>query len=104
MTKKEILSVIGRAISFKVASQSHIARDLAIDPSQVSRVINGQFVRPAGRALQICNYCQGKLIAVEPDQQNLRSQLDTLGQRLVTGDPAVAAAVVVLLNALAPSP
>ena len=83
--------------------QAHIAAELGIDPSQVSRIFNGQFVRPTGHALQICTYCRAKLVAATPGQKDLLNQLEAVGHRLAAGDPDVAAAVVVLLNALAPA-
>jgi len=52
------LDALRQAMSLPGINLSTIARDLEIDPSQVSRIAAGRFAKLEGHALKVCKYAQ----------------------------------------------
>ncbi|WP_407352154.1 hypothetical protein [Luteimonas sp. R10] len=52
------LEFVRQAMALPGVNRSTIARALGIDPSQVSRIAAGRFVKLDGHALKVCKYAQ----------------------------------------------
>lgn len=59
MDKAAALAFLHAAQQLPGVSFSSIGRAVEVDPSQVSRIASGAFVRLDGHALKVCKYAQG---------------------------------------------
>lgn len=80
----------------------HIADVTGIDQGQVSRLLNGRFVRVTGNALRLCKYADMVLRSTPTVPVQLREKLVTSALSLWDGSEISAARTITLLDALRP--
>lgn len=80
----------------------HIANVTGIDQGQVSRLLNGRFIRVTGNALTLCKYADTVLHNTPSVPTQLREQLVTSALSLWDGSETSAVRTITLLEALRP--
>ena len=102
MDRRQALEFLGQAMALPNVNLSSIARDLGIDPSQVSRIAAGRFVKLEGHALRVCKYAQNLVQGSKAQSDEaVFSDMEQKLARLSAVNPWAARAVSDLINALA---
>ena len=102
-TRYEIAAAIKQKKESRALLVAHIARKTGIDPSQVSRICNGEFRTLSNHVVQICTYLgvdPNRPLGVEVSSSNLAEQLKAAIIELWDGTPSGAEALLRLLNQL----
>lgn len=104
MDRMLALEFLCQAMALPGVNRSTIARELSIDPSQVSRIAAGRFAKLEGHALRVCKYAQ----ELVQNRNTGSSTSNFLGverklARLSAVNPWAARAVSDLIDALAES-
>lgn len=102
MDKESGLLALRTVISSEIASRSSIAKELGIDPSQVSRIAAGKFRRMSGHALDVCKFALALQAAehARTSQPSLIANIDRKVAKLTALSPNAAIALDTMLSAL----
>ncbi len=93
------MHALKQALTLPGMSRSKLGRDLGIDPSQVSRIAAGHFVKLEGHALKLCKYAQVLILSRKATQVGAAT-LDTKLAQLLAVNPEAAKALSELIDAL----
>lgn len=102
MDKENGVSVLKEVIMSGHYSMSRIGRELGIDPSQVSRIAAGDFVKMTGHALNVCKFAYKIKLSTQMSETRpaLVNELNELTNLLVQKNPQAADALVKMLQTM----
>jgi len=102
MNKEDGISVLREVIASGEYSMSGIARELGVDPSQVSKIASGKFARMTGHALDVCKFAYKIKLSdqVREKKPALVNELNELTNLLVQKNPQAAKALVGMLQTM----
>lgn len=101
MRNKDCIDYLKAKILAKELTISAIARAIAADRSQVSRILAGQFVKMEGRALEVCNFARSfEYASAHKDSgpSAPKMDLEEYAQRVAALSPAIANTLTELMK------
>lgn len=102
MDKSTGLKYLREILDQGLENRSSIANKLGMHPSQVSRIVNGNFSRMSGNALEVCKFARmlSAKYAANNSNSNLLCRLEEGIARLVQLSPEAAEALTEILGVL----